>query len=384
MAYNMPKEFTLHLEKQINSPKNHHGKNVKNDVNGRFALVGQNLWDLKESKIIPGLWQTINPSGTVGLKLSDSENGSFLELCALPDGKVLTRFEKNISLELSPFGPFATTKLLKDNHETHEWGRGKIGQKKSLPIYSTASGKYLYTIEDSCVLGFFLSNSRVALVDAVGKISIYDLKSGKVIAKLKGLGRKPLFIRTDSVGKKLFIYGVNWKKHKAIYKLWDVENLTLLSEEEGEWIRFGEHISFQNGTHIVGDIALMDVDKKQLHEFWLGVYYNSPHVTSLTPLLEWPYFAAIVCRDKLGIKSNLEIWDITARKRLGFIAVEKRAHVVVPAGKNTVAVFHSVEGKPIYDDSNDPAVSLYSFEEKAVSQYPEQPEPGSYFFELSS
>lgn len=375
--------FQIKLEKQVNSPKNWPCTALLGQITGNYALVAKkndsNLWDLYQAKIVPGLWTGLHPYKNLGIGRSVRLGENILELRDIESGKVITKFEEDTCMELDPYGPFATCPLSQDYDDQADNLRS--GQKKRLSIYNTESGKRLYELQIPHVLGVFLPHNRFASVDSLGKILIYDLATGSLMKKLKGFARRPLFIRTDSTGQKMFIYGVNWKKNEAVYQVWDVENFTLITEQSGEYIRFGKHVSFYDGVHIIGDVAILNTKKNTLHDLWLGIYYNAPHVTALKPLFEWPFFAIIVCRDKSGIKEDLEIWDVLERKRLGSIELGVRADAIIPMKENKIAVLHSLDGgRPIFDDKDDPALSIYSLHKKSVSKFPLQPEPGSIIF----
>ena len=87
----MAKEILIQFEKGIDVPKNDPGGDIQR-ADG-FALVGKDLWDLEKMEMIPGQWQAINELGTIALKLTDDQDGPFLEVCSIPDGKIITKFE---------------------------------------------------------------------------------------------------------------------------------------------------------------------------------------------------------------------------------------------------------------------------------------------------
>ena len=352
---------------------------AESDRRGRYALShrssgGPLLWDLAALEAVPGDWTALHPDGARAFRRIDATT---MELCDVRTGEVTSTLAP-AWLDASPFDPFATWRLEADLD-----GEPRIrkGAKSTIPILDLRTGQKARELDVPMALGAWLPGSRLAVCDLVGKIEIWDVATGKRAHTLAGFARKPRWMKTDSAGTRILVYGTN-KKGQSVAKLWDAGTMKLLLERHMPYVAFGRHVAFAGSTRVLGDLANWDLERDAIEELWLGVYHGSPHVLSLEPFPDAPWHGVLTSRDPQGIRGHLEVWDTARRIRLGVHDIAgRRAEQLVTGESGTCFLLHSVLGRPIYDDAVDPSVSAYRVTVDADAADPEQPEPGSYVFE---
>lgn len=352
---------------------------AQHDPRGKRALVqrskdGPLLWDLAALEPVPGDWVALHPDGERAFRRLD---GATMELCDVRTGAVSCTLA-TAWLSPSPYDPFATWRL---DQDLDDEPRIRKGQKVTIPIVDLRTGEKTRELDVPMALGAWLPGSRLAACDLVGKIEIWDVETGERTHTLPGFARKPSWMKVDPAGTRILVYSVH-KKGESIAKLWDATRMELLFERKMSSVSFGHHVAFAGSTRVLGDLAVWDLERDVIDELWLGVYFGSPHVRSLVPCPDSPWHAVLTCRDRSDIKRHLEVWDAARRVRLGIHEIEGgRAEQLIAGQDGACFVLHSVVGRPAYDDAEDPTVSAFRVIVDADAPDPEQPAPGSYFFE---
>jgi WD40 repeat protein len=293
------------------------------------------VWDLERGKRVDGEWLALHPDGERALV----QNGKSVDFVNIASGKRTATFADGLgAVSISPEGRYAVG-LLRRNSDA----KGSM-KRAFLRVYDLETGKIAHELKGSFLLECFVPNARLATVDASGTLQLWDLATGRALAKAKG-PKKPMAIRRDRAGSRVLVSCAD-----GSYSVWDASTLDVLHSGRVGYIATGD-ASFDDGRHVVSTNVLFDVSTKRVAGYekgWLrGARSDNPR--EATVALEFPHAAVLVQRTVLGAPS-VEIWDVEHGVMHSTIDVDDRIHALAGLPGGRLLVVHAA-------DTDDPATA---------------------------